>query len=96
MFIFIVDLGPLPLHVADDLDLTGTVVSMSVTKATVGILPPFDGPDYGSIVVPDTPNLSTLIPELKQGIPLRTHHVTISNTVSTHTNLHLHGSEFSI
>ena len=66
---FISDLGPLPLLVADDLDLTGTVVSMSVTKAVVGILPPFDGPDYGSIVVPDTPNLSTLIPELKQGIP---------------------------
>ena len=42
---------------------------MSVTKAVVGILPPFDGPDYGSIVVPDTPDLSTLIPELKQGIP---------------------------
>ena len=38
-------------------------------KAIVGILPPFDGPDYGSIVVPDTPDLSTLIPELKQGIP---------------------------
>ena len=55
---FISDLGPLPLLVADDLDLTGTVASMSVSKATTGMLPPFDGPDYGSIVIEDRPDLS--------------------------------------
>ena len=67
---FVSDLGPLPLIVADDLDLRGTVPSMSVYKATVGKLPPFDGPDYGSLVVEDnTDDLSTLITQLKQGIP---------------------------
>jgi len=67
---FVSDLGPLPLIVADDLDLKGTVPSMSVYKATVGKLPPFDGPDYGSLVVQDSADdLSTLIPQLKQGIP---------------------------
>ena len=67
---FVSDLGPLPLIVTDDLDLQGTVPSLSVYKATVGKLPPFDGPDYGSLVVQDDSNdLSTLIPQLKQGIP---------------------------
>ncbi|KAL7537095.1 hypothetical protein ACHAXR_007582 [Thalassiosira sp. AJA248-18] len=66
---FISDLGPLPLLVADDLDLEGTVASMAVSKATLGILPPFDGPDYGSRTVTDLSDLSILVPELKQGIP---------------------------
>jgi len=66
---FVSDLGPQPLLVADDLDMTGTVVSIGVSKAIVGMLPPFDGPDYGSIVVQDAPDLSNLIPNLKQGIP---------------------------
>ena len=67
---FVSDLGPLPLIVADDLDLRGTVPSISVYKATEGKLPPFDGPDYGSLVVQeDGDELSSLIPHLKQGIP---------------------------
>jgi hypothetical protein len=66
---FISDLGPLPLIVPDDLDLRGTVASMSVAKATVGVLPPFDGPDYGSQLITDVTDLSLVIPELKQGIP---------------------------
>jgi hypothetical protein len=67
---FISDLGPLPLLVPDDLDLRGTVASMSVAKATVGALPPFDGPDYGSRLIADTnSDLSVVIPDLKQGIP---------------------------
>jgi hypothetical protein len=66
---FISDLGPLPRLIVDDLDLTGTVASMSVSKVIVGALPPFDGPDYGSITVSDFADLSILIPELKQGIP---------------------------
>ena len=66
---FISDLGPMPLIIADDLDLRGTVVSMSVSRVTIGILPTFDGPDYGSYVITDFSDLSLLIPELKQGIP---------------------------
>ena len=67
---FVSDLGPLPLIVADGLDLKGTVPSISVYKETVGQLPPFDGPDYGSLVVEDSmDDVMTLIPHLKQGIP---------------------------
>ena len=67
---FVSDLGPLPLIVPDDIDLRGTVVSMSVSKTTVGVLPPFDGPDYGSQLVTDfTDDLTLVIPQLKQGIP---------------------------
>ncbi|KAL9189871.1 hypothetical protein ACHAXT_009546 [Thalassiosira profunda] len=66
---FVSDLGPLPLLVADDLDLEGTVASMGVFKSTVGALPPFDGPDYGSLVVSDRADLSVVIPDLRQGIP---------------------------
>ena len=65
---FISDLGPLPRLLADDPDLTGTVASMSVSKSIMGALPPFDGPDYGSVIVSDN-SLSNLIPKLKQGIP---------------------------
>mmetsp|Transcript_25263 Transcript_25263/g.52844 ORF Transcript_25263/g.52844 Transcript_25263/m.52844 type:complete len:1508 (+) Transcript_25263:155-4678(+) len=79
---FISDLGPLPILVADDLDLEGTVASMSVSKATVGDLPPFDGPDYGSRVVTDTSELSILIPELKQGIPYYVR-ISASNSLGT-------------
>ncbi len=61
---FILDIDPLPCLFVDDLDLTGTVASMSVTKAIVGALPPFDGPDYGLITVSDFAYLSILIPEL--------------------------------
>ena len=67
---FVSDLGPMPLISPDDLDLRGTVASMSVSKITVGALPPFDGPDYGSQLITDTVNdLSLVIPQLKQGIP---------------------------
>ena len=65
---FISDLGPLPRLLVDDLDLTGTVASMAVSKTIVGALPPFNGPDYGSALVSDT-DVSVLIPKLKQGIP---------------------------
>ena len=53
---------------ADDLDLTGTGINIC-DQSNCWHSTSIDGPDYGSIVVPDTPNLSTLIPELKQGIP---------------------------
>jgi hypothetical protein len=67
---FISDLGPLPLIVPDDLDLKGTVASMSVAKAAVGAIPPYDGPDYGSRLISDSnSDLSVVIPDLKQGIP---------------------------
>ena len=70
---FVDDLGPLPLLRADDLDLQGTVVSMSVTKKVEGSLPPFDqgrSEDYGSMsVLDDGDELSALITGLKQGIP---------------------------
>ena len=62
------NLGTLPLLVADDLDLTGTGINVC-DQSNCWHSTSFDGPDYGSIVVPDTSDLSTLIPELKQGIP---------------------------
>eukprot|EP00804_Cyclotella_cryptica_P021433 CCRYP_005783-RA/>CCRYP_005783-RA protein AED:0.00 eAED:0.00 QI:831/1/1/1/1/1/3/2372/6166 len=72
---FVSDLGPLPLLVADDLDLKGTVVSISVSKAVVGVLPPFNGPDYGSQVITNTTDTSLVISPLKQGVA---HYVRIS------------------
>lgn len=66
---FISDLGPLSRLVADDLDLTGTVASISVSKIVEGALPPFIGEDYGHAVVQGTQDLSILIQNLKQGIP---------------------------
>ena len=70
---FTSDLGPLPVMVADGLDLEGTVASISVATHVVGVTPPIDGPDYGSIVLTDIDlNLdpsTTVVSPLKQGIP---------------------------
>ncbi len=66
---FVSDLGPLPRLVVDDLDLTGSVPSISVSKVIEGTLPPFNGEDYGHAIVQATRDLSVLIQELKQGIP---------------------------
>ena len=70
---FTSDLGPLPVMVADGLDLEGTVASISVATHVVGVTPPFDGPDYGSIVLTDidlnVDHLTTVVSPLKQGIP---------------------------
>ena len=66
---FVSDLGPLPRLVVDDLDLTGTVASISVSRVREGTLPPFNSEDYGRAVVQATQDLSVLIDDLKQGIP---------------------------
>lgn len=71
---FTSDLGPLPVMVADGLDLEGTVASISVATHVVGVIPPFDGPDYGSVVLTDLDldpltTVVTVVSPLKQGIP---------------------------
>ncbi|KAL3774885.1 hypothetical protein ACHAW5_007303 [Stephanodiscus triporus] len=78
---FISDLGPQPRLIVDDLDMTGTVAFMSVSKAIAGALPPFDGPDYGSTLVSGT-ELSALIAKLKQGIPYYVR-ISASNEIGT-------------
>jgi hypothetical protein len=55
---------------------------MFVSKTIVGALPPFDGPDYGSVLVSAT-DVSVLIPKLKQGIP---YYVRISATNAVGTS----------
>ena len=51
---FIEQIGDLPLLIADYTDLQGTAPSISTTELTEGFEPPFDGPDYGSILISDT------------------------------------------
>ena len=76
---FVGDVGPQPSLVADGLDLEGTVASISVATHIVGVAPPFNGPDYGSLVLTDVGNglidnsdtllLSAVISPLKLGTP---------------------------
>jgi hypothetical protein len=43
-----------PASALQVLDLKGTVASMSVAKASVGAIPPYDGPNYGSCLISDS------------------------------------------
>ena len=65
---FIEQIGDLPLLIADYTDLQGTAPSISTTELTEGFEPPFDGPDYGSILISDTSMSTAVVEGLKQGI----------------------------
>lgn len=65
---FINNLGPLSLLLADDLDLKGTVASAWVSRMVVGVLPPFNGPDFGSQTITVSSKLSVIASPFKQGI----------------------------
>jgi hypothetical protein len=72
---FLSELGSLPLIEFDDMDLTGTVVSGSVSKLVEGVSPPFNSLDtenglpLGAVVITNLQDLSVLLTGLDEGIP---------------------------
>jgi hypothetical protein len=66
---FLTNLGPLPLLIADYLDITGTVGTVVVSEKVKGVMPPFNSADYASTTVTNLSSLQAVAGSLRTGIP---------------------------
>jgi len=84
---FLNNFGALPNIISDSNDLKGTVASVSITKVSAGVLPPFNGLAYGFETWTDLSKLSVIIRNLEQGIDyyFRIH---ASNSLGSSDSIH--------